>query len=100
MIRRGTTPTQQFNTSIDLHEATVLYITYKQYGKVVIEKDLDDCTVTASYVTTELSQEDTLLFDDTKEIEIQIRAKFADGTAVASNIMKTDAGRILKGGII
>jgi hypothetical protein len=100
MIRKGTTPTQQFNTSIDLSGASVLYITYKQYGKIVIEKTIEDCDITASYVATELSQEETLLFDATRKVEIQIRAKFPDGTAVASNIMETDAGAILKGGII
>ena len=43
-IGRGTTPTNKFNVSMDLTEATVLYITYAQLGKTVIEKTLADVT--------------------------------------------------------
>lgn len=100
MIRRGTTPTQVFNTSIDLSSATVLYVSYKQRGKVLINKTLEDCDVDSTSVTTALTQEETLLLDDKVKVEIQIRAKFSNGDAVASNIMETDAGRILKGGVI
>lgn len=100
MIRRGTTPTQQFNTSIDLYGASVLYITYKQYGKIVVEKTKEDCLITSTYVAVQLTQSETLLFDDDHKVEIQIRAKFSDGTAVASNIIETDVGAILKGGLI
>lgn len=100
MITRGTTPNQVFNTSIDLSEAVVLFISYSQFGKVVIEKDIDDCTVTSDSVSTYLSQYDTLLLDHHKAVQIQIRAKFGDGEAVASNIIETDVGAILKGGVI
>lgn len=101
MIRRGTTPEQVFNTSIDLSEATVLYVTYRQWGKNVIEKKLDDCTVTSTSVSFYLSQEETLLLDvKHPDVEIQIRAKFGDQTAVASNIIKTTVGAILKDGLI
>lgn len=100
MIRRGTTPDQVFNTSIDLSEATVLYISYKQWGQILIEKDITDCTVTSTSVTTFLTQEETLKFDPKHKVEIQIRAKFGDQTAVASNIIETTVGAILKDGVI
>ena len=100
MTRRGTTPTHVFNTSIDLTGATVLYITYGQRGGNLIEKKLADCTVTSTAVTVVLTQEESLKLDPKSKVEIQIRAKLADQTAVASNIIETDAGKILKGGII
>lgn len=100
MIRKGTTPTHIFNTNVDLTAAVVLYITYKQGGRVVIEKNIDDCEVTTETITVKLTQEETLKLNDTQAVEMQIRARFSDGTAVASNIMTAEAGRILKGGEI
>ena len=100
MITRGTTPTQKFNTSIDLSSATVIYVSYKQHNKVVIERTVDNIVVTSTYLQFALTQEESLSLDDKVKVEIQIRAKFPNGTAVASNIIEADAGKILKGGVI
>lgn len=35
---RGTTPTNVFRTDVDLENASVLFVSYKQNGKVVLEK--------------------------------------------------------------
>lgn len=106
---RGTTPTNTFTSGIDLSEAAVVYLTYTQRGTVRIEKTKEDITFTSdpgdehtppSYtMTVVLTQEETLGLDETG-VEIQVRARFADGTAVASHIVKTTAERILKDGEI
>lgn len=96
---RGTTPTNIFNVDIDLTNAEVIYITYKQQNKVVIEKTKDDITVTTETLTVKLTQDETLKLTE-REVEIQIRARFSDGTALASNIIKTTANKILKDGVI
>ena len=100
MIRKGTTPTHIFNTNVDLTEAVALYVTYKQGGRVVIEKDKSECEITSTNVTTKLTQADSLKLNETQTVEMQIRARFSDGTAIASNIMTAEAGRVLKGGEI
>lgn len=100
MIRRGTTPTHVFTVDADLTQAVALYITYKQNDQVVIEKTLADCTIDETTVTVQLTQSESLKFTTAAKVEVQIRAKFSDETAIASNIMETDAGRILKGGEI
>lgn len=98
---RGTTPVNIFTTDIDLSLAEVIYVTYSQNGTVVLEKTQDDLTeVTDSQITLQLSQEDTLKFAQNVPVEIQIRARTALGEAVASNIIKTTAARILKDGVI
>jgi len=97
---RGTTPTNVFTTNVDLTTATVLYISYEQNDIVVLEKSLSDCTVTATSVSVTLTQADTLAFAGGKKVFIQIRAKFGDGTAVASEIITTTADRIIKDGAI
>lgn len=96
---RGTTPTNVFNVDIDLTTATEMYISYEQNKQVIIEKELSDVTVTEDTVSIKLTQAETLTFVPGK-VFIQIRAKFGDGTAVASNIINTTAERILKDGAI
>lgn len=99
-MRRGTTPTHTFDTDVDLTGAVVLYLTYKQNGRIKVEKSLSDVTVEPDKVTVTLTQKETLSFDDEGDVRIQIRAKFADGKAVASNVIRTSAQIILKEGEI
>ena len=73
-ITRGATITNVFDVSIDLTDAVVLYITYKQYGRTVLEKQLEDCTVTQDKITVGLTQAESLKFAENKPVQIQIRA--------------------------
>lgn len=99
-MRRGTTPTHTFTTDIDLTDAEVIFITYEQDGAPVMEKTKEDLAITAESLTVKLTQEETLAFELGKPVEMQIRARFADGTAVASQVMRTNADVILKEGVI
>lgn len=99
-IIRGTTPTNYFDVDLDLTEADVIYITYEQNDEVVFEKQKSDITITPERLSVELTQEDTLQLDDEYDVKIQIRARLSDGTAVASNIVKTNVSRVLKDGVI
>lgn len=96
---RGTTPTNVFRTDVDLENASVLFVSYKQNGKVVLEKSLEDVNVKKTLVTINLTQKETLLFQD-GIVTIQIRAKFPDNTAIASNLIRTTAEEIVKDGEI
>ena len=96
---RGTTPTHIFNVNVDLTNADVIYITYKQGNDTVVEKVKSDCEITSTSVSVTLTQEDTLKFN-ASDVEIQIRARFPDDSAIASNIMRTSVTRVLKSGVI
>ncbi|MBS4899845.1 hypothetical protein ACMZ8M_02175 [Gardnerella pickettii] len=96
---RGTTPTNVFRTDVDLENASVLFVSYKQNGKVVLEKSLEDVSIKKTLVTVNLTQKETLLFQD-GIVTIQIRAKFPDNTAIASNLIRTTAEEIVKDGEI
>lgn len=98
-MRRGTTPTNTFTVDVDLTQAEALFVTYKQSSRTVIEKALADVTVTAKAVTVELSQADTLKFGK-GEVEMQIRARLPDGSALASQIMTAPVEAVLKEGVI
>lgn len=101
---RGTTPTNTFTSELDLSNAVVVYITYKQNKQVVFEKGKEDITFSSddsNYVMSiELTQEETLKLSPNNSVAIQIRARFADGNAVASNIITTSVAQILKEGVI
>lgn len=99
-MRRGTTPTNTFKVDADLSEASVLFITYSQQGKTIIEKTLEDATITPEDITVNLTQAETLEFNSGIPVKIQIRAGFEDGSRIASNIMTTDVSAILKDGVI
>lgn len=99
-MRRGTTVENTFTTDIDLSEAEVIFITYKQKNRKIIEKSIDDITVTADSLSLTLTQTDTLAFAADAPVEVQIRARFASGSAVASNVMTTTVDKILKEGVI
>lgn len=96
---RGTTPINKFTTDTDLSNADKIYITYKQNGKTKVEKTKEDITFGEGFLQVKLSQEETLGFSE-RSVDIQIRAKFLDGTAIASNIINTSVSKILKEGEI
>lgn len=99
-MRRGTTPTHIFETSIDLTQAQIIFITYQQGDKTVVEKTIEDITVEPDKLTVTLTQAETLEFDRHKNVRIQCRAKFEDGTAIASDILDVMVCEILKEGEI
>lgn len=59
---RGTTPTNVFRTDVDLENASVLFVSYKQNGKVVLEKSLEDVSVKKTLVTVNLTQKKHFCF--------------------------------------
>ena len=102
-MRKGTTPTHIFTTTEDLSDADVVYITYKQRSTVIAEKEKSDITFANDSnvytMTVKLTQQETLAFCDTP-VDIQIRARYPDGTAIASNIVSASIEEVLKDGII
>lgn len=96
---RGTTPTLAFTLPFSAENIAELYITFTQCGKQVIEKSLDECIVESNVVKVKLTQTDTLAFS-CRQADIQIRAKFTNGEAVASEIIQMSVERVLKDGEI
>lgn len=96
---RGTTPTNTFSVDVDCTDAEKIYITYSQHKKTIVEKSIEDLTVTSDEISVVLTQEETLQFRE-GDVEIQIRVKFPDGKAMSCDIIKTTAKRILKEGVI
>lgn len=106
-IIRGTTPTLAFhvkNEQLNLDEIAEIWITFRTKASAqVISKTYtkEDVSIDAENHIIELflSQEDTLDFADPNMV-VQIRARFDNDLAYASDIIGIKVGHILKEGVI
>lgn len=85
---RGTTPTHIFETDLSTENLKNIQIVYVQGRKIVVEKRYRDCTLDGKKITIRLSQEETLLFDSSQSVEVQLRVLTNGGDALASRIMR------------
>ena len=98
---RGTTPELTFNLPFDAGIIKSLYLTFTDKEKnIVLEKTEADFTLSGSTIKCELSQEETLLFDERTKARMQIRIVTTDGKALKSKVFTVDNDELLKDGVI
>lgn len=95
---RGTTPVIILNLPMAI-DFEVLYITFKQDNNVVLEKSLDDVKIEGTKVVIKFSQKETLTFDGSTSIKVQLRGRVGE-TVYASKIVRLSMSDILKDGEI
>ena len=100
MISRGCTCKNIFSFPYLAEEVELLYITYQQRFKTVVEKTLAECTIEDNKLVVMLSQEDTLQFDSAVPIAIQIRVKLVNGAVTKSKVIETYTDLLLKNEVI
>lgn len=102
ILQRGTTPVHSFTLPDELKDVdfAALYITYKQDGKTVIEKDRSSISIEDGVASVRLTQEETLLFSDCWKCHIQVRLRTSAGDALVSNVANIPVYDVLKEGVI
>ncbi len=100
VIAKGCTVKNTFTFPYKAENIENIYVTYCQSAKCVFEKEACDCSIEDGKVTIHLSQEETLKFDTSKTIHIQMRVKFKNGSATKSNIIEASTDRVLKKEVI
>ena len=100
MIAKGCTCKNSFLFPFAESDVVVIYITYQQNGKIVIEKELEDCTFLDGRVYVTLTQEDTVKFDNDAIVRIQIRTRLKDGLVSKTKIFETYTDELLKDEVI
>lgn len=95
---RGTTPVVILNLPMEI-PFEVLYVTFQQKGKTVLEKTLPDLLVQGAKVYIRLTQADTLAFDAGKIVDVQLRGR-AGEQAYASKVVHMLVSDIFKDGEI
>lgn len=101
-MRRGTTPTLKFNTPYAASLIDGGFVTFRQRGKMVIDKPLDDSSVTIedNKISVDLSQAETLSLTIADDVDAQIRLVLKTGKRAASNVVHIPVFEILKDGEI
>lgn len=92
-----TTPEITINVPLDLTSANI-YVTFRQGGKTIFEKDETEMTVTAEEIVVPLTQEDTGKFSP-GPMSFQIKYVFPDGSSDVSNEMRTEIVEAYKRGV-
>ncbi len=99
-IIRGTTPTNRFRLPEELHgiRFALVRITYEQGGRVLINRELENCLPTDGRIEVTLTQEETLALRDERDVEVQVKFKTLAGTeetVFASKIQRIPVGKSL-----
>lgn len=97
---RGTTPTHIFKLPFEKDVIKAIRIIYAQNNQIVLVKNTEDCVLENGTATVKLTQEDTLSFDSSKSVEIQVRVLTAGEDALVSNIKCISVERCLDKDVI
>lgn len=97
-MRRGTTPTHTFTLPFDTGTLSKVRIIYSQGGFPVVTRD--DADLDGNTATLKLTQEETLKFDSSQTVSVQVRVLTVGGDALASDIMRTTAERLLENEVL
>ena len=84
-MRRGTTPTHEFELPFETNAIKKIIITYAQRDEIVLEKKTEDCKMDGTIVSVTLTQEETLRLDSSKHVKIQAKILLFNGKALVSN---------------
>ena len=99
-MRKGTTPTVMFALPFDTSEIKYCEVCFAQKDIPILVKDTDECTLSGIYLSVDLTQEETLMFNNKDDLQVQIRFIFTDGTVDATTIFTDKVHKLLKGGTI
>ena len=97
---QGTTPTIVFNLPFNVSVIENCEIYFAQNDELVVTKGYNDCILSGNTMTVQLFQSDTLQFDPEEKLQIQVRFRYTNGTAEATNITKVKVGDLLSDAVI
>lgn len=84
----GGTPLHTFTLDIaDMPNIVEVLISYTQNGRVILRKKLKDCELSGNVIKVRLSQEDTLKFNESHKVRIQIKLKADTGEVIPSDVV-------------
>lgn len=72
-MRRGTTPTHTFTFPFSAKGFKKIRVSYAQGGRVIVRKTEADCAVSGNDIVVKLTQQETLRFNSSAAVEIQIK---------------------------
>lgn len=95
-IPRGGTPTHIFDLPFDTTDIVKgARITYAQNDIQILCKETEDCKITENAIITELTQDETFLFDDDIPVQIQLEILDFNNKVHPSDIITKSAKKLL-----
>lgn len=83
-VIRGTTPVHKFELTQPQDGLQDIKIIYGQKGKALFSKTLSDCKIVDNKIQVSLMQEETLLLNPNKLLEVEIIFILKDGQVIGS----------------
>lgn len=84
----GTTPTHTFTLPFEKEMLAEVRITYTQSKKKIITKEIDDLEIDGNDISLTLAQEETFLFEEGRNVSIQLKIKTTEGLVFNSDIIE------------
>ncbi len=94
-MRLGSTPKHEFTLPFDVSFVKEFKVTYKQNNKIILEKYLSDFEANENTLSVTLTQEETFLFAEGANVELQARVLTMGGDALPSDIRIITAEKCL-----
>ena len=86
-MKRASTPTHFFTLPISADLIKTFLLTYKQGGRIILEKRRGDMEINGNVWSVQLTQEEANLFDANIVVSAQIRILTTTGESFPSNVM-------------
>lgn len=94
-IQQGATPTHKFKTKYTRDFVDSVIVTYAQNDEIVFNKDGEEVTIEDNAIFVELTQEETLKFDEKYDVQMELKIKSKNGKVIPSNIIYASVGKVL-----
>lgn len=95
-MRRGSTPTLKFELPLEIdNNVTKLRLTFEQNDKTVVEKTEKEIMINEQFFSVQLTQEETLSFDSSCPIRMQVKIRTTDGNVVPSDVVLIECKDVL-----
>lgn len=96
----GTTPTHTFTLPFGKEMLSEVRITYIQNKKKIITKEIDDLEIDGNDISLTLTQEETFLFEEGRNVSIQLKIKTTDELVFNSDIIEMRINKSLDNEVI
>ena len=83
-MTQGTTPLHTFVLPFSTETIQAVRVSYEQKGKIVLERETESFAKSENTLATNLTQEETLLFDANVMVRIQLHILTTAGSAMVS----------------
>ena len=95
-MRRGTTPTHLFQIPFNVISLLKIRVWYSQNDVLLVTKTEKDAEMQGDDIfKVTLTQEETLKFDHTEDVQIQLKVKTDKGEVMASPVIRKSVDEIL-----